>query len=145
MNWLTLAVAIAKQYEGCKLVAYPDPASGGAPWTIGYGATGPGTTRGTVWTQEQADADLVARMTNIGTLVDDMVTAILTDNQKAALCDFAYNLGETALRGSTLLRLLNAELYSAAAAQFAVWNKAGGKIMPGLVHRRAAETVLFLS
>ena len=143
--WLQRVIALAKQYEGCRLIAYPDPASGGAPWTIGYGATGPGITRGTVWTQAQADADLIARMTNIGTIIDGMVTAPLTDNQKAALCDFAYNLGETALRGSTLLKLLNSELYTAAAAQFAVWNKADGKVMPGLVHRRAAETVLFLS
>ena len=44
--------------EGCRLTAYPDPLSGGDPWTIGYGATGPSISKGTVWVQEQADADL---------------------------------------------------------------------------------------
>ena len=51
-----------QEHEGCRLKAYPDPGSqDGHPWTIGYGATGPGITQGTVWTQEQADVRLEAR------------------------------------------------------------------------------------
>src|SRR5687768_15991119 len=56
------ALALIKEFEGCHKVrsdgmieAYPDPASGGDPWTIGWGSTGPGIRKGTVWTQEQAD------------------------------------------------------------------------------------------
>ncbi|MGE8289880.1 MAG: lysozyme, partial [Stenotrophomonas sp.] len=49
------AAALVRKWEGCRLKAYPDPASGGDPWTIGFGATGPGIRRGVVWTQQQAD------------------------------------------------------------------------------------------
>lgn len=144
MDWLEAATELAKKYEGCKLDAYPDPASGGAPWTIGYGATGQGIARGVTWTQEQAEADLRARFKVCGAQVDALVTVPLSTGQKAALADFVYNLGSGALRSSTLLRVLNVENYTAAAAEFAVWNRAAGRVMPGLVHRRAAEQLLFL-
>ena len=47
---------LIQSWEGCRLQAYPDPASGGAPWTIGYGHTGPEVKPGLVISQEQADA-----------------------------------------------------------------------------------------
>lgn len=56
----------------------------------------------------------------------------------------AYNIGVSAFRGSTLLRLLNVSQYQAASDEFPRWNKAGGKVLPGLVKRRAAERALFL-
>ncbi|MDU2883127.1 MAG: lysozyme, partial [Enterobacter sp.] len=62
-----------------------------------------------------------------------------------ALVDFAYNLGVKALEGSTLLKKLNAGDYAGAAAEFPKWNKAGGKVLPGLVKRREAERTLFLA
>jgi len=145
MSWIATATNLAAQSEGCHLTAYPDPASGGDPWTIGYGATGPGITRGTVWTQAQAAADLQARLNVIGGQVDALVKVKLTDNQKAALVDFAYNLGIGALRSSALLALLNAGRTADAAAEFGKWVKAAGAIMPGLVTRRAREAILFLS
>lgn len=145
MDWLIPALKLAKQYEGCRLTAYPDPASGGAPWTIGYGATGPDITRGVTWTQLQAETDLEARFVVIGAQVDSLVKVALTAGQKAALADFVYNLGSHALSSSTLLARLNAENYTGAAAEFAQWIRAAGRIMPGLVHRRAAEQLLFLS
>ena len=55
MSALAHAVALIKRWEGCRLEAYPDPASGGEPWTIGWGATGPGIKKGVRWTQAQAD------------------------------------------------------------------------------------------
>lgn len=53
-------IADLKRDEGLRLKAYPDPLSGGDPWTIGYGHTGPDVLRGTVWTREQAEAALIA-------------------------------------------------------------------------------------
>jgi lysozyme len=47
---------LLKAWEGCRLSAYPDPASGAAPWTIGYGHTGPVVAPGLTITQQQADA-----------------------------------------------------------------------------------------
>ena len=68
----------------------------------------------------------------------------LNDNQLAACTSLAYNIGLAAFRGSTLLRKLNDGDYQGAADQFPVWNKAGGRVVQGLVNRRAAERDLFL-
>jgi lysozyme len=143
MSWLTSAIALTENFEGCQLTAYPDPGTGGAPYTVGFGATGPGIGPGTVWTQSQAQMDLLKRLTDIGAQIDQLVTVALTGNQKAALADFIYNVGAGNFRSSTLLRLLNAGNYAGASAQFAVWNLAAGHVMPGLVRRRAAEQALF--
>ena len=53
-------IADLKRDEGLRLKAYPDPLTGGAPWTIGYGHTGPDVVPGLVWTQAQAEAALAA-------------------------------------------------------------------------------------
>jgi lysozyme len=144
MGWLDMAMDLAKQFEGCELEAYPDPAHGWSIPTIGYGCTGPGIKKGTIWTQQQADDELAQRMANFGAAVDRLVSVSLTDEQKAALSDFAYNLGHIALQNSTLLSLLNAGNVTAAAGEFPKWIKAGGIVLPGLVKRRAAERALFL-
>ena len=138
-------VRLVQEFEGCKLEAYPDPGTGGEPWTIGFGSTGPDIGPGTVWTQEEADARFVDDLTKFGDGVDRLVRVPLTDNQFAALVSFAYNVGLGALAGSTLLRKLNAGDYQGAADQLPRWNKAAGRVLPGLVRRRAAERELFLS
>lgn len=75
--------------------------------------------------------------------VSALVEVTLTDNQFAALVSFTFNLGSGNLGISTLLRLLNEGDYIGAAGQFGRWNKGGGKVLPGLVKRRAAEAKLF--
>lgn len=144
MGWLDMAIDVAKQFEGCELRAYPDPAKGWLVPTIGYGATGYGINRDTVWTQDQADSDLVNRMRTIGSQLDTLVKVPMTDEQKGALADFAYNLGLTALSNSTLLRLFNSGDAQAASGEFGKWIHAGGVTLPGLVKRRDAERALFL-
>ena len=135
-------VRLVQEFEGCRLDAYRCPA--GIP-TIGYGATGPDIRMGMVWTQEQADERLAEDLARFAAGVERLVQVDLTDNQFAALVSFAYNVGLGALRDSTLLRKLNAGDYLGAADQFARWNKGGGRVLPGLVRRRAAERDLFLS
>jgi lysozyme len=76
--------------------------------------------------------------------VEVAVEVPLTDNQFAALVSFAFNVGLGALKSSTLLARLNARNYSEAAAQLDRWNKASGRVLAGLVRRRAAEKALFL-
>lgn len=139
-----MAMDLAKQFEGCELTAYPDPALGWDLPTIGYGCTGAGIGRGTTWTQEQADGELQQRMAGFGSHVDQLVTIPITDEQKGALTDFAYNLGWVALGSSTLLRKLNAGDIQGAADQFPLWNRAAGRVLGGLTKRRAAERALFL-
>lgn len=134
------AVELIKRFEGCRLTAYPDPGTGGDPWTIGWGSTGPGIRRGVVWTQEQADAQLVQSVREFGKGVTALVEGVpTTQAQFDALTSFAYNVGLAALRDSTLLRKHLAADYDGAAGQFALWNKAGGRVLNGLVKRRTAE------
>ncbi len=77
--------------------------------------------------------------------VESLVEVELTDNEFAALVSFTFNVGRGNLSRSTLLRKLNEYDYEGAAAQFHVWIKAGGRVLRGLVRRRAAEAALFAS
>ena len=130
---------LIKQFEGLYLKAYRCPA--GVP-TIGYGHTA-GVAMGQTITQQQADDYLRRDVRRFERAVARLVTVPLTLGQFDALVSFSFNLGEGALAQSTLLRLLNAGDYAGAAAQFGRWNKAAGRVLPGLVRRRAAERALF--
>lgn len=135
-------IAVAHYFEQCRLVAYPDPGSkDGKPWTIGWGHTGPEVVKGLKWTQAQADAAFEKDLLNFEARVARLVTAPLTQGQYDALVLFDYNTG--ALHSSTLLKLLNAGDYAGAQAQFKRWNKNDGKVMLGLIRRRAAEAALW--
>lgn len=136
-------IAVGHYFESCKLVAYPDPGSiDGNPWTIGWGHTGPEVRKGVVWTQAKADAVLLEDLRKHETRVARLVTVPLSQGQFDALVLFDFNTG--ALHSSTLLKLLNARDYIGAQGQFARWNKNDGKVMRGLIRRRAAEQALFL-
>lgn len=132
-------LALIKEYEGCRLTAYLCPA--GIP-TIGYGRTR-GVKLGDTCTQEQADDWLRDDLESVYSDIDALVEVPLTQGQFDALCSFVYNLGGPALRGSTLLRLLNAGDYEAARKQIPRWDKAGKVVLAGLTRRRAAEAAMF--
>jgi lysozyme len=136
------AYNLAKEAEGLRLTAYPDPATGGAPWTIGYGSTR-GVKPGMSITLAEAQQRLVVDMTEAGNAVTRWVDVPLTQGQFDALADFVFNLGEGRFRSSTLLNRINAKDFTVAAAEFPKWTKAAGKVMPGLVTRRAKERALF--
>jgi len=92
---LSSAATDLKQDEGCRLSAYPDPLSGGEPWTIGYGCTGPDIHEGTVWTQAQADAALLSRIAALTTELGHALPwfAALSEPRRSVLINMAYNLG----------------------------------------------------
>ena len=142
-------VALIKRHEGLRLEAYPDPAHGWKVPTIGYGHTSaagpPAVIRGMKITEAGADAILRADLRKFEGYVSAAVHVPLTQAQFDALVSFTFNLGPGNLRSSTLLKKLNRLDYQGAADQFLVWNKAGGRILPGLVTRRAAERDLFLT
>lgn len=140
MDWLDLALPLVKRWEGCKLTAYLCPAG---VWTVGYGATGPDVRRGVVWTQEQAESRLRRDLSGFKERVDVLVLVPLSAGQMAALSSLAYNIGVEAFRKSTLLRKLNAGDYAGAAREFDRWTRGGGRVLPGLVKRRADERRLF--
>jgi len=140
-----VATTLIHKWEGCKLTAYPDPATGGDPWTVGWGATGPNIHQGTVWTQEQADADLNSRLTTLISKMASYIHMPITSNQLGAMASLAYNIGFAAWSQSTLLREFNSGDIQSAANQFLVWNRAAGKVMTGLENRRKDERATFLA
>ncbi|WP_254610407.1 lysozyme [Burkholderia aenigmatica] len=190
--WLPLARPLSQHFENCYLTAYPDPASplskalqarglwykvlagapipndpvlralSGAPWTCGWGSTGPDVKQDTRWTQEMADLRHDENLRASAALVDAATRVPLSAQQKAAMVCIVNNVGPgraaragepgrdgiiTLASGqpSTLLRHLNIGDYPGAADQFPAWNRAGGVVLPGLARRRAAERDLFLT
>lgn len=142
-------IALIKQFEGLakvrtdgKVQAYPDPATGGDPWTIGFGSTGPDIRPGTVWTIEQCEARLKDHLREFEAVVNKAVSKA-TQDQFDALVSFTYNLGPGNFRKSTLLKKHNAGDYAGAALEFGKWNKAAGRVMKGLTRRREAESRLY--
>lgn len=134
---------LIKHYEGLRLKAYPDPATGGDPWTIGYGSTF-GVHPGMVITESQAEEMLKKDLHGAETDVARYVKVDLDENEFSALVSFVFNCGAGNFAKSTLLKKLNASDRIGASAEFAKWNKAAGKPMPGLTKRREAERKLFL-
>lgn len=122
--------------------AYLDTLAKPPIWTIGWGCT-KGVTEGMVWTRAKAEAQLRAEVKRHTAELDELVEVPLTQSQYDALASFQYNTG--GLGKSTLLKKLNKGDYAGAAREFPHWNKAGGKVWPGLVTRRAAEMALFLT
>jgi len=131
---------LIKKYEGFREDAYKCPAG---VWTIGYGST-KGVEKGDIITEARADIKLNKYIDeNVETVIDRYVKVPLNQNQYDALGSFIYNLGETNFKDSTLLKKLNGKNYEGAANEFKRWNKANGKVLRGLVKRRAEEADLF--
>lgn len=120
-------------------VAYLCPA--GVP-TIGWGCT-EGVHLGMRWTAKQAEDALRRELEKFEAGVARVVTVELNQNELDALVSFAYNVGLGALGKSSLLRRLNAGDRDGAANAFASWTRGGGRVLPGLVSRRARESALF--
>lgn len=143
-------IDLVKSFEGYmralpdgRCEAYQEP--GDVP-TIGWGCT-KGITLGMVWTREEAEAALRRELAIHEKRVADLVDVPLIQCQFDALVSFDYNTGGLTLEDgspSTLLRKLNAGDIDGAVAEFARWNKMGGKVLPGLTARRAKEAALFL-
>ena len=137
-------VDLIKGFEGKRLKAYDD---GVGIWTIGFGTikypNGLRVKKGDTCTESQAEQYLRNDLVVFENAINRLVKVPLNQNQFDALASFTYNLGEGNLSKSTLLKKLNAKDYKGAAAEFPKWNKAGGKVMQGLVNRRAKERKLF--
>lgn len=144
-------IALIKSFEGCARLrpdgmveAYPDPGTGGKPFTIGWGSTGPDVGPTTVWTQAQCDnrfeRDLVRYADDVSRAIGDAPT---TQRQFDAMVSFHYNTGSIAK--ATLTKKHIAGDYAGAKAEFGRWIHAGGRVMNGLVRRRGQEAELYAS
>lgn len=128
-------------FEGCRLTAYRDVVG---VLTVGYGHTGPDVRVGLTVTQAQADALLAADLDRFERGVTAAVHRTLQQHEFDALVSLAFNIGLGAFGASTLVARLNDADLLGAAAQFTVWNKAGGKFNPGLLTRRTRELLTFV-
>ncbi|NCP15048.1 MAG: lysozyme [Sphingomonadales bacterium] len=149
-------IALIKRFEGCARLrtdgmveAYPDPGTGAEPWTIGWGATGHDHVNGgrigpgTCWTQAECDNRLTQDLIRYATDVTVAIgTAPTSQAQFDALVSFHYNTGAIA-RATLTQKHLKGD-FTGAAREFARWNRAGGRVLKGLVRRRAAEADLYL-
>ncbi len=136
--------SVLEYFEGRRNAAYPDPATGGDPWTIGVGHTGPDVFKSLMWSDDKIDEVLASDLVKFEAEVTKLVNGKrITQGQFDALVLFAFNLGSSALAGSTLLRKFVAGDIHGAAAEFPKWSNANGKSMLGLRRRRAAEQALF--
>ena len=149
-------VDLIKQFGACRLLAYPDPKTGGDPWTIGWGATGPGIGPGAIWEQSQADERLMQDIAKREDIVNNAVTVPMTQGQFDAMVSIVFNVGSGSPsrdgiirlkdgRPSTLLRKLNARDYEGASVAFDSWISPGSNVEKGLRRRRKAERALFES
>jgi lysozyme len=110
--------------------------------TVGWGHTGPDVHTNTTVTEAQAENMLKQDIAATERCLTAWIKTA-TDNQFSAMVSFAFNEGVGKFRGSTLLKLHNAGDYAGAQKEFAKWTMADGKVLPGLVKRRAQEAALY--
>ena len=138
-------IDLIKEFEGLRLEAYKCPAG---VWTIGYGTTGRAgvgikPAAGMVITEAEAEWYLEQAVAKFAAGVEAVITAPVDENEFAAMTSLAYNIGLSGFRKSSALRHFQSGDKAKAAAAIKLWNKAGGKVLTGLVRRRDAEVELF--
>tara|TARA_R100001463_G_scaffold53100_1_gene104060 strand:- start:1680 stop:2117 length:438 start_codon:yes stop_codon:yes gene_type:complete len=139
MNISQNGLELIKHFEGCELEAYKCAAG---VWTIGYGHIKTAE-EGMVISQSYADELLEGEIVEYEDYVKAAVTAPLSQDQFDALVSWTFNLGNGNLNASTMLKVLNRGEYEEVPNQMKRWNKAGGKVLEGLIRRREAEANLF--
>lgn len=146
------ALDLIKRFEGCELEAYPDPLSGGSPWTIGWGSTTDETgkvfKKGDVITQSRADALLVSKLETsyLPGVAKVPYFSEMTEEQIGALLSFAYNLGSGFYGSSgfeTISRKLKNKDWETVADVLPLYRNPGSSVEEGLKKRRVAEGALW--
>lgn len=134
-------IDLIKKYEGCRLTAYKCPAG---VWTIGYGHTR-GVSKGMTITREIAERLLKEDLAPFEKAVEGIGVHLRRHEFDALVC-LCYNIGEGNFNSSTLRRKVieKARKDAEIQAEFRKWNKAGGKVLQGLVNRREEEARLWL-
>lgn len=144
---------LIKLFESCRLKAYPDPKTGGAPWTCGWGETS-GVTPDTWWTQEEADRRLNETIASVENVVSKYVKHEMTQGQFDAFVSIIFNVGPgnqwkdgiCRLKNgnpSTLLRKFNDGDIGGTETEWEKWISPGSNVAKGLLRRRQAELALF--
>jgi GH24 family phage-related lysozyme (muramidase) len=144
MKMTKAGLDLIKQWEGFRAKAYKCPAG---VLTIFYGHTSmagpPKVTPGMTGTKAEGERVLLNDLKVYEAGVRSAINVELTPNQYSACVSLCYNIGVGAFKRSSVARFCNRRQWKNAADAFALWNKAGGRVLPGLVRRRAAEAALF--
>lgn len=122
-------------HEGYRGEAYKDAVG---VTTIGFGETA-GVKMGDKTTPERALVQLLESTEKHADAIRQCIHVPLYQHEFDAYISLAYNIGTGAFCRSTLVKKLNAKDYAGACEEIRRWNKAGGKVLPGLVKRREAE------
>ena len=135
---------LARLLPDGNITSYPDPGTKGHPWTIGYGSTGPDIQPGTIWTMKQCEDALDHHIEYFvrGLLKMSPRIANASPRRIAAVTSWAYNCGLGNYRISTFKKRVDSGDWDGAANECLKWNKAAGRVLPGLTRRRAAEAAL---
>jgi len=149
-----LALALIREFEGLHLESYPDPRTGGVPWTVGWGSTqmpnGRPVTRGDRITRQEADTLLQMRINADREAMEQRIPTWgqMSAPQRAALLSFAYNLGSSWYGGNgfaTLSAAVQAADWAAVPQALELYRNPGSNVEAGLLRRRQAEGRLFAS
>ncbi len=145
MRMTEQGIALIKAFEGFRDRAYRDPAG---ILTIGYGHTSaagaPQVTTGLRMSEREAEAVLRDDVGKFSKEVVRLLRVELSDQQFSALVSFTYNVGSENLQRSSVLEAINKKDFASVPRRLALWTKAAGRVLPGLVKRRAAEAALFV-
>ena len=145
MKMTDQGIRLIMEFEGFRAQAYRDAVG---VWTVGYGHTAaagkPDVTAGLKITRTEAETILRRDVRMFAEAVAKLVKVPLADNQFSALVSFAFNVGTGNFAKSSVLAAVNRNDFDAVPSRLALWVKAGGRTLPGLIRRRAVEAQMFL-
>ena len=151
---LSSGIKLIKEFEGCHLKAYPDPGTGAAPITIGWGSTrrpdGSAFRLGQIITQQQADEYLMYDIENrfLPALKKIPYWNEMNENQQGTLLSFSYNLGANFYGSSdfnTISKVLREKKWNEVPKALELYRNPGTNVEKGLLRRRIAEGALWKS
>lgn len=138
-----ILVTVITGFEGVRQNAYPDPATGGPPWTICMGET-QGVRHGMHKTLAECKVMLANRLPQYTRPVAVCLKVPVTDKRFIALVSLAWNIGPGKVCSSTVMQKLNAGDIRGGCEAFMRYNRAAGVVFPGLTSRRVKERALCL-
>lgn len=134
---------LIKKYEGFSSQAYKCPAG---VWTVGWGHTGRDINKDTILTREEAELMLKKDIANLQEQILFLLDDKPTTNELDALTSLCYNIGLGAFKKSRLLKRINLkENGELIAKEWIEFNKVNGKVVKGLLRRRAEEICLYFT
>lgn len=136
-----LLLVVVPEHEGEALTTYVDPVGVA---TVCYGDTDPAmAVPGATYSRAECLASLERQLVaHAEPVLESVPEVVASPEMTAAFVSLAYNIGPAAFKKSTVVRRFRAGDYAGACAAMEMWNRAGGRVLPGLVRRRADERAL---